>query len=169
MAADMPPHRHPPHPPHHKHHDRQRSAPLPPRLVDLLDARLAAVIPDRHDRVFALRCVLEEGPAHHRGANAALLLLMVEAACAAGGPWPVSAEAESPRMHLPPHLMEDQPSARYPVGMPRAALAAVTGDDALTDELVGALLDGPPQHSVANALMVALLDGILTRAPGRAP
>ncbi len=160
----MPP-KHPHHPPHHL----DRRSPLPQDWVKRLDQDLTVVVPDAADRAFALRCVLQEGPEHHRGANAALLLLLVEACKRAGGPWPPAAGGgRQPRMHLPPHLMETNPDARYPVSIPPAALATVAPDPAVAKRLEDALLDGPPQHAVANTLMVALLDGLLRHA-GKAP
>ena len=162
----MPPKHHPPHKHHHKHPGTHHRIPLPPELASRLEQGLAPLVPDPRERAFALRCVLEEGPAHHRGANAALLLLLLEATRKAGGPWPSQETGKRPRMHLPPHLMEDNPDTSYPVSLPERALRRVTGDDAVTQELVGALLDGPPQHSVANALMVALLEGLIMKEGG---
>ena len=41
-----------------------------------VDALLVGAVPDDEDRAFIVRCVLGEGPAHHRGANYVLLQLL---------------------------------------------------------------------------------------------
>ena len=64
-----------PHRPPHRH--------VPPSAITSfidrarIDQLLAPWLPDAADREFVLRCILDEGPAHHRGANYVLLALLV--------------------------------------------------------------------------------------------
>lgn len=166
-----------------------------------LDERLTPLLPDAGDRAFVLRCLVGEGPMHHRGANYVLLSLLAEAvarlpargaagvAGASAGAIAVEARAEAAveaagqqaaamaaevvtvPMRLPPHLhAADAPCAAeagaYPVGLPLAPLVGLAAGRASDVEaMVDCLTDGPPQHALANVLMVALLERLLAQLP----
>lgn len=166
-----------PRPPHHAPRAAAHDRALHARIEALLRPR----IPDDHDRAFVLRCLVDEGPAHHRGATVALLLLLERAlARCPPAPAPVSATASAGAVTVPlrlsPHVRESlAPSDRdYPVTMPTAALRRAVGEGPAADRLIEHLTDGPAHHALANAVMVNLLDEILTRlgdggdAPGDA-
>jgi hypothetical protein len=130
---------------------------------------LAPWLPDAGDRDFLLRCMLNEGPQHHRASNAVLLRLLVDVA-ALVGPAPVDTGPGVPvRMRLPPHLLEHNADARFPLEIPVNALArlAPTGSDAQR-AMADLLGDGPPQHALANAAMVTLLHHVLRALEDRA-
>jgi hypothetical protein len=141
---------------------------LPPSAIaafihrDRIEALLEPWVPDRHDRAFLARCLVEEGPAHHRGANYVLLLLLDEVRRRVGGV-PGEGERQPFHMRLPPHLRDerDEPD-EYPLPLPTGALAALAaGDERQLEAMVDCLTDGPPQHAVANVVMVSLLSAIL--------
>ncbi len=171
----MPPHHHHhPPPPHRGHHARDRTL---ERFVDRkrIDRLLAPWVPDADDRAFVLRCLLDEGPAHHRGANWILLALLGELADAAShGPGP-GRQAPVP-LRLPPHLRrhrrddEDEDGASdddertYPLRLPLVPLERLAGkDERAIDAMIDCLTDGPPQHALANAAMLALIDAALRK------
>lgn len=131
-----------------------------------LSEALRPWLPDDAERAFVLRCVLQEGPTHHRGANFVLLSLLTELTRRLGvTSKPVGAERPF-RMRLPPHLEAEVTDANWPIGVPEAALArlAPAGSKA-SDAMVDCVTDGPPQHSVANVLMLHLLNAALDRTP----
>lgn len=149
-------------------------APMPPprghspAFIDRarVDAVLAPLVPDAADRAFVLRCVLDEGPGHHRGANYVLLAMLGELVDVLGAQEPVSAhENVAPvAMRVPPHLARDAPK-HYPLGLPIAPLLTLAeGDARAAKDMAAALNDGPPQHALANAAMVALLHRALEAA-----
>ncbi len=135
-----------------------------------IDAVLRALVPDAGDRAFVIRCVLEEGPAHHRGANYVLLAMLGELVSLVGAD-----SADMPQgdvvpvaMRVPPHLASAAPQ-HYPLGIPRAPLEALAGGDlAKATQMAAALSDGPPQHALANAAMVTLLAQILEKVRAEA-
>jgi hypothetical protein len=127
---------------------------------------LKLLVPDAADRAFVVRCVLDEGPGHHRGANYVLLAMLGELVEALGAEQPASkTESVAPvAMRVPPHLAKDAPK-HYPLGLPKAPLLALAGGDArAASEMAAALGDGPPQHALANAAMVSLLHRALEAA-----
>jgi hypothetical protein len=149
---------------HDKHHRRSAAG-----FIDQaqLDEALRRFVPDRSDRAFLLRCVLDEGPTHHRGANFVLLSLLVELARRLGVDAPAPGPTRSFPMRLPPHLEDDIDEDEWPIGVPESAMVALAKDDArAVDAMVDCLTDGPPQHAVANVLMVQLLDAMLHRVAG---
>lgn len=166
----MPPHDHhgrkgPPRkgPPHHRHVPSSAIT----GFVDQarIDALLAPWLPDASARAFVVRCILGEGPAHHRGANfvlLALLGLLVERLEAKGATHPT--DGVPVPLRLPPHLAEDHDDDAYPLTLPTRALErlAPKGSREL-EAMIDCLTDGPPQHALANAAMVALLDALLER------
>lgn len=134
---------------------------------DRIEALLAPFVPDEEDRRFVLRCLLDEGPAHHRGANYVLLALLGEVAGEIA-PRPSSASDIPVPMRLPPHLAKDRAGdddGDFPLHMPKAPLSrlAKEGTPAF-DAMVDCLTDGPPQHSLANAAMVCVLSALLERS-----
>jgi hypothetical protein len=181
------PHHPPKHPPHHApgHDPKPRKAQGTPRgglpasrilgFVDeaQLDGWLAPLVPDAADRAFVVRCLVGEGPIHHRGSNFILLALLGRAVQAHGGLPPVQAGAAVP-MRLPPHLAEGVEDSAYPVQLPVRALRELAGGDSegageRLDAMIDCLTDGPPQHALANVVMVALLEGLLPAAPAGVP
>ena len=137
-----------------------------------VDALLAGAVPDDEDRAFVVRCILGEGPAHHRGANYVLLQLLgmivdrlggadMEAV-RAGGTMPVP-------MKVPPHLEREGSMMAYPLALPTGPLDELAPAGS-TDQaaMVQCLSDGPPQHALANAAMIWLIGAALDRLDGRA-
>jgi hypothetical protein len=132
-----------------------------------LDAVLAPFVPDARDRTFVVRCIVREGPIHHRGASYALIRLLALAVGATGGaPSGVGAgPSAAVPMRLPPHLGRDADGQHdFPLRMPLAPLERIAppGSRELA-ALVDCLLDGPPHHALANATMIALLGALLER------
>lgn len=126
-----------------------------------LDDWLAPLVPDAGDRAFVLRCLIGEGPIHHRGANYVLLALLAQAAQTHGGVRPVQEGAPVP-MRLPPHLADAHEEGSYPVTLPVNALRTLAGGDtAQLDAMIDCLTDGPPQHALANVVMVALIESLM--------
>src|SRR5512143_2182108 len=90
-----------------------------------VDALLAPILPDSEDRAFVVRCLLGEGPVHHRGANYVLLVLLGKLvdkldaadvdALRARGTLPVP-------MKVPPHLERPGSLMTYPLPLPTAPL-----------------------------------------------
>lgn len=170
----MPPHHH--HHPPRGHHARERTL---ERFVDRrrIDRLLAPWVPDADDRAFVLRCLLDEGPAHHRGVNWILLALLGDlAADAPRGP-ARGRHARVP-LRLPPHLRrhgdphddgdeddaENDDERAYPLTLPLGPLERLVGkDERAIDAMVDCLTDGPPQHALANAAMLLLIDAIQRR------
>lgn len=131
---------------------------------DALDRGLARLVPDARDRSFLLRCVLEEGPAHHRLANHALLRLILDVVEATDAVLAPVGSVPVP-MRLPPHLRNrERESQTFPLALDVAALRRVGPDPS---PWVEALLDGPPHHALANALMVNLLGAVLAHLDRR--
>jgi hypothetical protein len=125
-----------------------------------LDGWLAPLVPDAGDRAFVLRCLIGEGPIHHRGANYILLALLGRALQAHGGVQPSPGGMPVP-MRLPPHLASVEDEGAYPITLPVTALRDLAGGDAQQlDAMVDCLTDGPPQHALANVVMVALIEGL---------
>ena len=98
---------------------------------------------------------------HHRGANYILLTLLAQAL----GPGTTLA-AQQPGvavpMRLPPHLADSMEASVYPVTLPTGALHALAGGDAdQVHAMVDCLTDGPPQHALANVVMVSLIERLL--------
>ncbi|MDI1436494.1 hypothetical protein [Polyangium sorediatum] len=169
----------PPHPPKHHHgppHHPPPKHPLPPSTIrallapQRLESLLGAFIPDAADRAYVARCILEQGPTHHRGASFALLALTALLLERTGGlpAEPPAGEAVSVPLRLPPHLAdENDEDQAYPLRMPLAPIEAiVSGKAPAAEALVDCLLDGPPHHALANAALVCALGALLERFPG---
>lgn len=153
-----------PHPPHRHHpHPRIPSSAISAFIdASRIDALLASCIPDPGDRAFIVRCLLGEGPAHHRGANYVLLALLGLLMEKIGGP--VSFRETLPvEMRLPPHLARDGEERHYPLRLPVdpiERLAPRTSQEFAA--MVDCLTDGPPQHALANAAMLHLIGALLS-------
>ena len=129
---------------------------------DDVDAVLLPLLPDARERALVVRCLLDEGPAHHRGANWILIKLL---SLVAGELAPVADSVPVP-MRLPPHVRGHADSV-YPLRLPTALLQRLASNgDADVDAMVDCLLDGPPQHALANVAMVCLIDALLRRTAG---
>lgn len=119
------------------------------------------------DRALVARCLLDVGPAHHRGANYVLLRLlgMVLERLGSEGAQPVSSSASvGIPLRVPPPFASHRPESYFPLQLPTAALSLLASADTRTiDSMVDCLSDGPPQHALANAAMVCLLEAILNR------
>ncbi len=156
-------------PPPHAH--RSQSAVTRFIRPEEIDAILEPWVPDPEDRRFLTRCLVEEGPLHHRGANFVLLRLLGDLARALS-PGPERA-APGPGlpvpMRLPPHLRPDgDDDAVYPIRLPVRAVERLAPRGSRDfDAIVDCLADGPPQHAVANVLMATVLDALLERAARR--
>jgi hypothetical protein len=129
-----------------------------------IDRVLSAIVTDPDDRAFLRRCMLDEGPAHHRGDNYVLLALLGEVLARL----PAGTTADTPQqpltMRLPPVHQSAAAPKTYPIGFPTDAVELVAGGDpARRDVLLACLGDGPAHHAVANAAMVGLLHQILHR------
>lgn len=141
---------------------------IEPQTVDDL---LAPWLPDAGERAMIVRCLLDVGPAHHRGSNYVLLCLL-GCLLAKHGITPTRQEgvAMAPiRLRIPPSVDATTEPAAYPLGVPTAVLErlAPRGSREWT-AMIDCLTDGPPQHSLANAAMLLLIDALL-RASERAP
>lgn len=136
-----------------------------------IEALLEPWLPDATDRGYVARCIVEEGPIHHRGANYALLRLLGLALAAVGGAGPQRGEAAPVALRLPPHLRRGVDDENFPLGVPLSALERLAPRGSPTfDALLDCLRDGPPHHALANAAMVCLLGALIDRlAPETAP
>lgn len=164
------PHAHKPR--HSLHHPRPARRPAVPASralafidAERLDKALSALVPDEGDRAFIVRCLISEGPIHHRGANFVLISLLAQAlgdikTRVTKSGMPVS-------MRLPPHLEDTVEDGNYPIDLPTRALRELAGgDETLLEVMADCLTDGPPQHALANVVMVSLLEHLLDARRG---
>lgn len=165
-----PPHRPPRHGPRHAPGSARRHLVPASQLLSFvdearLDRALAALIPGDADRAFVCRCIVGEGPIHHRGANYVLMMLLTQLQHQLV-PGAVPPRGEKVPMRLPPHLGERVVDGNYPLQLPTAALAQLAqGDEAQLRAMVDCLTDGPPQHALANVIIVALAEQLLGHGP----
>src|SRR5690242_1729536 len=110
----MPPPHHPPHA-----HPAATAAFIDQARIDAL---LAPWLPEAEARAFVVRCLLGEGPTHHRGANYVLLALLAKLVEQVGAQ-PSGGEPIPVPMRLPPHLARRAGPQSYPLGIPAPALA----------------------------------------------
>lgn len=155
-------------PPHAHPHDYPVVAAIDHQRISAL---VAACVPDPAACAFVVRCMLDEGPIHHRGDNFVLLALLGEVLArlppAEGGKASDDASFPVPMRIPPAHHAGAEPKC-YPISIPQAPLALLDGDDpARRSVLAECLVDGPPHHALANAMMVNLLHAILQRLPVR--
>jgi hypothetical protein len=131
-----------------------------------VDAILAPWIEDPQERAFVVRCLLREGPAHHRGSNFVLLALLGQLVEAGGRvEAPAGGSARAVPLRLPPHLADDcGDKGVFPLQIPTAVIERLAPAGSTAHEaMIDCLTDGPPQHSLANAAMVCLIDILLRR------
>jgi hypothetical protein len=155
----------PPRPPHERHVPSSAiSGFIEPERIQAL---LAPWIPDEQARAFVVRCILSEGPAHHRGANYVLLALLGRVLERLPPTQSVPAPAGDllmVPMRLPPHLARESGPQGYPMGLPTAPLEQLAPRDSRHfDAMVDCLTDGPAQHALANVAMVTLIAELLAR------
>lgn len=132
-----------------------------------LEALLTPLVPAPADRQFVLRCLLDEGPLHHRGTNDVLLRLLGRVLERLPGEDVAPSGVPVP-MRLPPHLEGEVAEGHFPLALPTRALAQLVGPDpAALEAAIDCLTDGPPQHALANVVMVTLLERILSRLEAR--
>ena len=136
-----------------------------------IDAILAGALPDAEDRAFVVRCILSEGPAHHRGANYALLRLLGLLLERLGGADMASLRARGTLpvpMKVPPHLERQGSLMAYPLPLPTAPLAELApAGSPEQSAMADCLSDGPPQHALANAAMTWLIGAALAKLEKR--
>lgn len=158
----MPPPDHPAKPPRHKTHRRQEDVSTDFVVRGALEELLRPFVPAKADRAFLARCLVEEGPAHHRGANDVLLRLL-DRLPQRRAPDPASCEPVP--MHLPPHLQDERDDGddddTYPIGLPVRLLRLLSSDEGERRAMAACLTHGPPQHVLANVVMLALIDRAL--------
>lgn len=167
----MAPHHKPPHvPPHVSPHHRVPSSDIASFIHPTeIDEALVPFLPDPGDRGLVVRCLLDLGPAHHRGANYVLLRLLCEVLARLGPPAlaPIPAADGAPiPMRLPPSLPVQSEETEFPLRLPTRPLERLVprgSRDFIA--MIDCLSDGPPQHSLGNAAMLCLLDAILARLP----
>jgi len=130
-----------------------------------IDRLLGRFIPDPKERAFVSRCILEIGPAHHRGANYVLLGLLAQALErlvpeVAEPQEEVATTAIPIRLPLPQAATAED--RMYPLHMAIAPLRRLAdGDEQRLAAMIDCLTDGPPQHALANAAMVNALGLLL--------
>jgi hypothetical protein len=138
-----------------------------------IDALLAGALPDDEDRAFVVRCILGEGPAHHRGANYVLLQLLGLILDRLGGADMASLRARGTLpvpMKVPPHLERRGSLMAYPLGLPTAPIEKLAANGTVDHAaMVECLSDGPPQHALANAAMLWLIGAALDRLEEGSP
>lgn len=125
---------------------------------------LADLVPDVADRRFVYRCLVGEGPIHHRGANYILVALLAQALDALGVPLADASRSTgiAVPMRLPPYLAETVEEGAYPITLPTQALSQLAAGQAeQVAAMVDCLTDGPPQHALANVIMVTLIERLL--------
>jgi hypothetical protein len=136
-----------------------------------LDALLAGVVPDDQDRAFVVRCILGEGPAHHRGANYVLLVLLGKVVEGLGGGDMEALRARGTTpvpMKVSPHLARPGSLMAYPLDLPLAPLERFAPAGSPQQSVMAeCLTDGPPQHALANAAMMWLIGAALDRLEER--
>lgn len=158
--------------PHHQHHsskpNRKRTR-LPSSSAlhfvqsEQLDTVLSRLIPDAQDRAFIQRCLVSEGPLHHGGSNYLIVMLLGKILQQLPGADLPLQGVEVP-MLLPPHLEPHIEDGVFPIRLPTNALNQLLGnDEPALEAAIDCLTDGPPQHSLANVVTVAMLDQILAR------
>lgn len=162
--------------PHVPRHLLSTSAMLAFIRTEPIEELLKYFVPTESDRKYLARCLIDSGPSHHRGANFVLLSLLAKvlqhlpqsaraqaSVCDKVGAVPVP-------IRLPPHLAETSAERYYPLCLAPGVLHLLDGaNEQSVSAMVDCLVDGPPQHALANALMVNVLERILAAvAPEKA-
>jgi hypothetical protein len=136
---------------------------------DHIERILTPLIQDAGERALVLRCLLDVGPAHHRGTNYIFLRLLSLLLDRLGNRQLVQqtdAESLPVPMRLPPALGEPRQDTVFPLRLPmRVLLELAPADSRQLAAMVDCLTDGPPQHSLANAAMLWLLEAALCAPP----
>ena len=162
--------RHPPHPPAAhpppRHHPHRVSASEVLRFIrhEDIEPILVPLLPDEGERALVLRALLDVGPVHHRGANYVLLRLLGLVLEKMGRvPAPPAAQESVPiPLRLPPPLASGHDDVQFPLRLPTHALEQIAPHDSRElAAMVDCLIDGPPQHSLANAAMLCLIEALL--------
>ncbi len=138
-------------------------------LVDRakIDALLEPWVRDAEERAFVVRCVLGEGPVHHRVSNYVLLSLLKQVLDRVGGPIEVAGPTVDVPMRLPPHIAAHSEDDDFPLHLPTGPLESLAAPGSPAHQaMIDCLTDGPPQHALANAAMVWMLGSILARLEG---
>lgn len=117
-----------------------------------------------------LRCILEEGPRHHRVASWALLRLLAAVLADVGGALPdtTTAPSEPLGMRLPPNVAGSSDDAEFPIRIPTRMLRDVL-DPTEAELALECLRDGPPHHALANAAMTWMLQAMHERIRSKQP
>ncbi|MEZ0229927.1 MAG: hypothetical protein ACAI25_14985 [Planctomycetota bacterium] len=132
---------------------------------DRISALLAPWVPEPQEREFVVRCILDEGPAHHRGTNYVLLALLGILLERGGPPSPREGPVANVGLRLPPHLVAGNETARFPLPCPTRPLELLADPgDTEHAAMVDCVTDGPPQHALANAAMMSMIDVLLDRS-----
>lgn len=135
---------------------------------DAIDDLLRPWLPVAEERSLVVRCLLDTGPAHHSGTNYVLLRLLGMVLERVGGP-PASAgsnddAAAAIPLRLPPPFVDTRAEMRFPLTLPTRAVAQLAPRPSRHfAAMVDCLTDGPPQHALANAAMLHLIESILTQ------
>lgn len=128
-----------------------------------IQSLLARWISDADECAFVTRCVVDLGPAHHRAANYVLLRLLArlleQLPCR--GERHDGAETVAVPIRLPtPGIGKEEKV--YPLRMSLTPLKRLAeGNPQRLAAMIDCLLDGPPQHALANAAMVNALGTLL--------
>lgn len=132
-----------------------------------IDAALVHVVPDARARAFVLRCILEEGPRHHRVASFTILRLLARIIEDLGGAGPEAPDSTEStlEMRLPPSVASLTDDAEFPIGIPKRMIREVLGEKS-AEVALECLGDGPPHHALANAAMAWMLQSIHERLRG---
>lgn len=174
MEAQVP--RHPLHPPGAhpppRHHSHRASASDILSFIrhEDIEQILNPLIPEEGERALVLRALLDVGPVHHRGANYVLLRLLgrvLERLGRIPTP-PVMPESVPIPLRLPPPLASGHDDVQFPLRLPTRVLEQIArpGSRELA-AMVDCLIDGPPQHSLANAAILCLLEALLREDAAR--
>lgn len=137
-----------------------------------IEELLKYFVPREADRKYLARCLLDSGPSHHRGANFVLLALLAKVLEklptqeSRNAPVCEQTSAVPVPIRLPPHLAESSEERYYPLCLSPGVLHLLDGaNEQSVAAMVDCLVDGPPQHALANALMVNVLERILASFP----
>lgn len=141
-----------------------------------IELLLRPFLPDAGECGMVVRCLLDVGPAHHRGSNYILLRLLgllLTRVAERPAPQPQAHCAAIP-LRVPPLLQSKEEPKTYPLGIPLPVLERLAPRESRQlAAMLDCLSDGPPQHSLANATMLHLLDVLLrasdAAASGREP
>ena len=153
-------------PAHHKVPLSTIGALIEPKRIESL---LARWISDPDERAFVTRCIVDIGPAHHRAANYVLLRLLahlLEMLSSSGDRHDESETVAVPiRLPAPGVFNEEKV---YPLHMSLTPLKRLAeGNPQRLAAMIDCLLDGPPQHALANAAMVNALGTLIEQLHSR--